>query len=315
MRSGALIVVFAMLFFIHNPALASGKAADLGGPVTLDGELAAQSVFGSEKGLNGRANITLTAEISQNVRAVLLFRIQQGLIQQGIEPQKVENLLSEAYIRIDNVGGKPVAFVLGKQTIPFGNLQPAIVNEEIDPIDKISNQAEVIGFTVELEKTGFFDMVEASIFETKEGDLSLGDLDGASIRVTKALTDQWKVVASTMFKGQGQDTNDFRQSVGFVFADGSWTLWAEGVHMLGNSNYPDSHWMAHVGAQYQIDKRQRVVVTSTYVSQAITRLGVAYEIEVIRDTFVSPELAYVLKSDGSGEWQTVVRTEFRFTAK
>lgn len=309
------VALIAANIFPQCPIFANTKADDLGGPLTLSGEMIAQGVNGNEKVLNGIANITLNAELSNNVRAVLLLRIQQSLIGQGIEAQKIESLLSEAYIQIDNVGGKHVAFVIGKQAIPFGNLQSSIINEELDPIDKISNQSEVIGFTIQLEETGFFELIEASVFETREGDLSIGHIDGASVRITKEITEQLSLVASSMVKGQGTSSDDLRQSVGFVFATGKWTMWAEGVHMVGNNNYPNSRWMAHGGTEFKVNDRQRVVVTSTFVSQAMTRIGVAYEIEVVKDTYVAPELALIVTPDGKREWQAVLRTEIRFRTK
>ncbi len=318
-------VAFAAFSYVASSmgytALASDKASDLGGEVTLKGDMSAQAVFkqlsngGDYSTVYGNANIKLTAEISENIKAVLMFRIRQDLAGQGFGPQSIEKILSEAYIQIDHVGGKPVAFIIGKQTVPFGNLQVKLPNYELDPIVGINYQRDVIGFTVQLEDTGFFELIEASVFETKAGDLRIGDIDGASVRLTKEVNDKVKIVSSAMHKGNGGAQNEDRQTVGFVFNDGHWTLWAEGIHMDGHRKYPDSKWSAVAGAEYKIDKNQRVVAEVSYISDALTRLSLAYEIQVCKDVYVSPEMAYVTRSDGSGEWQYLMRTEVRFTAK
>jgi hypothetical protein len=302
---------------LNTTALAQGTASDLGGPITLSGNVIDQMIFNQnlEDDNVVRANIKLTAQISENVKAVLLFRIRQSLMLDGVPADKIEKILSEAYIRIDKVGGKPVAFIIGKQTIPFGNFQTTPPNFENDPIRAANYQRDVIGFTVALEDVGFFDLVEASVFETTALDLEIGDVDGAAIRVTKDIGEKWKVVASTMYKGNGEAKDDVRQSVGFLFKDGNWTVWGEGVHMDGNSTYPDSHWAATAGATYQVNANQRVVVYGSYIADALTRISLAYEVQVTKNVYVTPEMAYVIKADGTGEWQAIFRTEFRFSTK
>lgn len=317
----AVAAISCMAVFANYPAFANGTAADLGGEVTLKGDMSSQAVFkqlsnGSDYStIYANANIKLTAKISENITAVLMFRIRQDLGAQGFSPQAIEKILSEAYIKIEDVGGKPVAFIIGKQTVPFGNLQVKLPNFELDPIVGVNYQRDVIGFTVQLEDTGFFDLIEASVFETKSGDLSIGDIDGASVRLTKEVNDKIKIVSSAMHKGNGGAKNEDRQTVGFVFNDGNWTLWAEGIHMDGHSKYPDSKWSAVSGAEYKIDKNQRVIAQVTYISDSLTRISLAYEMQVYKDVYLSPEMAYVTRPDGSGEWQYVMRTEVRFTSK
>jgi hypothetical protein len=306
---------FALVSFAST-SLAQGTAADLGGSLTLSGNVSQQSRFTGDKDtLFGIANIKLTAELSENVKAVLMMRVRQDLTSKGVSPQTVEQMLSEAYIKIDKVGGKPVAFIFGKQTIPFGNMQTKDPNYEFNPINAANYQRDVIGFTVQLEDVAFFDLVEASVFETKAKDLKIGDVDGAALRVTKDVTDKWKVIASGMHKGNGAAHDDNRGTVGFLFKDGNWTVWSEGVYMDGNSTYPNAHWAAVAGAEYKIDKKQRIVVESSYIADCLTRISAAYEIQVFENFYVAPEVAYVLKPDGSGEWQAMIRTDLRFATK
>jgi hypothetical protein len=322
--SRTFLALAALSFFagpVSSSAFATDKASDLGGEVTLKGNMSLQDV--QKHASNGtdssamftNTNIKLTAELSENVKAVLMFRIRQELSAKGYTGQAIEKILSEAYIQIDHVGGKPVAFIIGKQTVPFGNLQIKLPNYELDPIVGINYQRDVIGFTVQLEDTGFFDLVEASVFETKAGDLSIGEIYGASVRLTKEVNDKVKIVSSAMHKGNGSGRDEERQTVGFLFNDGHWTLWAEGIHMDGHKKYPDSKWSAVAGAEYKIDKDQRVVAEISYINDALTRISLAYEVQVAKDVYVSPEMAYITRSDGTGEWQYTLRSEVRFESK
>jgi hypothetical protein len=299
-----------------STALAQGTAADLGEPMTVSGTFSQQSRFTENSSITyGIANIKLTAELSDTVTAVLMMRIRQDLTTQGVPSQTIEQMLSEAYIRIDKVGGKPVAFIFGKQTVAFGNMQTKDPSFELNPINAANYQRDVIGFTVQLEDVPFFDLVEASIFETKAKDLKIGDVDGASVRVSKDITDKWKLVASGMHKGNGTANDDNRGTVGFLFKDGNWTVWSEGVYMNGNATYPNSHWAAVTGAEYKINKKQRIVVEGSYISDCITRISAAYEIQVFENFYVAPEVAYVFKPDGTSEWQAILRTDLRFATK
>ncbi len=153
------------------------------------------------------------------------------------------------------------------------------------------------------------------MFAASVGDLSIGDVDGGSLRVSKDLGEKWKAVASVMHKGNGDLDNDNRQTVGFLFKDGNWTVWAEGIHMDGNAAYPNSKWAATGGAQYKFSDKQRIVVSGSYIADALTRISLAYEVQVATNLYVAPELVYIIKADGTGDWQAIARTEYRFSTK
>lgn len=304
----------------ENSSEPTGKAADLGGPITLSGVIGIQNVFKDIAGRNDinndyiAGNITLDAKISENVRARIVFLAYQNLITMGVDKQKIEKLLYEANIRISNVGGKPVAFVVGKQPVAFGQTLMKLPNASADPSKAVTLYSEVIGLTISLENTGFFDLVEASVFETKRGDLSIGDFDGGSIRLTKKISDKLKAQVSALHAGNGGAPDENRQSVGLIFEDGNWTYWVQGVHMDGNAVFPDTHWSAIAGFEYKWDN-QRIVVQALYLSDAFTSLSIGYQIEVVKDVFVSPEVRYITRDNGTTEVQYLLTTNYRFTVK
>ncbi len=298
-------------------ANAEGKASDLGGPITINGSIALQGFFSQMSGGKSAAypygvgDVVLDAKISENVRAHILILAYQNLLKMGVERQKIDEILYEAYIKITNVGGKPIAFIIGKQSVAFGQTLMKLPNAGSDPSIAVSSYDQVIGLTVSLEKVGFFDLVDASVFETGQGDLKIGTFDGGAIRLTKKLSDKLKFQVSAMHAGKGSSPDEDRQSVGFVFKDGGWTFWAQGIHMAGNSYFPNSNWSAIVGGEYKWEN-QRIVVQAWYLSEGFTSVSIGYSVEVSQDVFLSPEVRYITRADGTVETQYIVLTSYRF---
>lgn len=312
-----LIFVYCSISFFGKAfaADAADAAADLGGPITLEQTQLSQVLFKSVVAMAGTAeksDILLSARVSEEVRAALISHIRNELGRNGQHQWAVDSLASQASVRIENVGGTPVAFVIGKQSVSFGNRQWKSPHFDADPVAAANSQSDVIGFTVVLGDLGLFDLIEASVFETSAGDLEIGAIDGASIRLTKEISENWKVVASAIHQGKGLVQDDNRESIGFIFNDGTWTIWAEGVHMSGNSAFPDAEWALTVGFEKKINNRERVVVSLSYIESALTRVAIAYEIRFAKNLNFSPEIAYVTRPDGSGEMQYFARTTLRF---
>ena len=90
----------------------------------------------------------------------------------------LQKFIREAYIEIRNINNIPVAIIIGKQPITFGqNIQemPGWANS---PMRNLQELREVYGLTITLTKSalGLFDQIEYSLFEQESGDLSLGRL-------------------------------------------------------------------------------------------------------------------------------------------
>jgi hypothetical protein len=298
-----------------------GSASDLGGPLSIGGAIGLQGFFkdvvnGTDKETPyGVTSITLDAQISEQVRAHVMVLAYQNLLTMGVDKQNIEKLLYEAYIKISNVGGKPVAFVIGKQSVAFGQTLMKLPNAGSDPSLGVTLFSEVIGVTVSLENVGFFDLVEASAFETERGDLKVGDFDGGSIRLTKKLSDKLKLQVSAMHAGKGERADENRGSVGLLFKDGNWSFWAQGVCLDGNNYYPNTHWSAIVGGEYKWGGNQRIVVQALYLNEAFASLSIGYSIEVLKDVYLSPEIRYVDRENGTSEFQYIVTSEYRFHVK
>lgn len=70
-----------------------------------------------------RGTIYIDANLAENVRAVLGVKLEHILRENGANARNGIDLaawLAEAYIRIENIGGQPIAFIVGKQAMAFG---------------------------------------------------------------------------------------------------------------------------------------------------------------------------------------------------
>ena len=214
MKSSITTKIMAAVLFIcsvslfEKPAISSAEL--LGGPIKVSGSFSGRASwtdarqFGKDN-TTGVFFITLEAQLAKNIKAYLggyLFR-RLRLNGQSVEitPFEIDKFISTANIEIRNVGGKPIAFIIGKQRVPFGSKirkMPSFVN---DPTYfPVNCNAGVFGFTVKLEELPFFDLLEASVFESQSGDLEIGTIDGASLRLTKEFGRRLKARASYMKK-------------------------------------------------------------------------------------------------------------------
>lgn len=250
--------------------------------------------------------IQLTGKISENIKAVIRTRLDRVLRQNGQDAKSqfdVEDFIKDAYIKITNIGGQPVAFVVGKHKIAFGqNFTEMPITHE-NPLEGALKQQDVIGFTVALNYNLFelIDTVEFSGFETEAGDLDIGEFDGAALRLSKSINDKIKAQMSYMHKGNGHsDTleQEDRVSVGMVYQDGAWTAWIEGVYLRNHPKYQQAD-LAITGGLAYTRGPGTVAVESTYIQHSLTQLGIGYKLFITKDLTFGPEVRYTMYEGGS----------------
>ena len=103
--------------------------------------------------------VKLEARLAKNIAYLggyLFRRLRVNGQSVEITPLEIDKFVSTANIEIRNIGGKPIAFIIGKQRVPFGSKirkMPSFVN---DPTYfPVNFNAGVFGFTVELEQLPF----------------------------------------------------------------------------------------------------------------------------------------------------------------
>lgn len=115
------------------------------------------------------ARITLTAKLSENIKAVISAQISETLRQNGVdvngEKFNLNKFIQEAYIEIKmDMGGNPVAVVVGKQAIPFGQNASKLPMFRDNLLYDVGTIDQVIGVTVRMDRNllKFLDSAEIS---------------------------------------------------------------------------------------------------------------------------------------------------------
>ncbi len=256
----------------------------------------------SDRGINLEGSyVSMSVEWRQKVRLVLTGKLEEIFQNNDVEFNDdfdVSEFISEAYIEIREVGGTPMAIIVGKQPIPFGQNVQAMPMFRSNPLVGLQEVNEVYGVTVDLTEglLGLFDQLEISAFETEAGDMEIGKIDGMSVRMTKMLTDQWLLTASHARLGNEHlnGEEEKRTSIGLIgqTEDGSLIGWAEGVLFSNNPEYPNSNFAITVGGQYQIAESTAVVVEYNYIKNELQEIGTGVKTELTRNLSVGADVRY-----------------------
>ncbi len=270
--------------------------------------------------------IRLTADIAKGIKAVIAAKFDRSLIENGTEVNgekfDFEKFIEEAYveIRMDKITGAPVAVLVGKHAMAFGQNASRMPMFKDNLLYDLSRQDEVIGITVRLDKQllgGVIDSLEASVYETESGDLNIGEGAGASIRMTKQLTEKLKATASAMAnqknKGDDWDSMEKRGAIGVVYdnGNGTWKAYAEGIVFDNNTANPNANYGATTGVAVNAGPGE-VVLEYSYLEKTAHEVGVAYNIPVTRNVTISPEARHSWKEDGTQDTRIGVRVSIGF---
>lgn len=263
--------------------------------------------------------IKITADLSENVRAHVLLKLIHYFKENGstdvVNKTDLEKWLNQAYIEIHDIEGVPMAFIVGKHWVAFGANVNKMPTPENSPLFLDGLYDEVFGFTVSLEEVPFFDLVEVSGFETEGGDLSIGDYYGASVRLTKDITDKLKAKVSHLHANNEDLDNTNSTSVGLIFADGTWTGWFEGIYLDGSKQYPDSGFGMTTGVSKKFEAGT-VAVEIAYIENSLIQYGIGFLFDIVENVQVAPEIRYNDYEDGrENDWQVAVRVIMKFKSK
>ncbi|MBC7538523.1 MAG: hypothetical protein H7281_06870 [Bacteriovorax sp.] len=246
------------------------------------------------------AEILLTDQLSANVIASIKFKLDRDLRLDGSPVRSdfnVEDFVKAAHIEIKNVGGRPVAFVIGKQEVAFGFDTTHMPIPKESPLHELTVLNEVIGFTVALD-TNFqlFDKVEASVFETKGGDMKIGTMDGYAVRLNKDITERLQIKASAMHLGNSQDPElgvENRQSIGVIYKtkDNRILIWAEGVHSDNNPLYKESKYAVTTGFSTKMGPGD-IAVDATFIPASLKKIGIGYSVNLTKSLVLGAQVNY-----------------------
>ncbi|WII73587.1 hypothetical protein QJS83_06840 [Bdellovibrio sp. 22V] len=268
------------------------------------------------------AEIKFELIVREGIKMVVKTELEQKLNKSTMDEDfDLGKFLEEAYIQIetDKISGLPRAVITaGKHQMAFGQNYTELPMFKDALLYNLSKQDEVIGFTVELPANFFkiVDTVAISMFEAGAGDLKVSDEKGASIKLSKELSNQLSAQISGLMKeNEGTDKKEKRGSIGFVFRglDGSWKVWAEGVVVVDHPEFTDTTVGGKIGGSYKVGPGA-VVVEYQYLDKQAHEVAVAYNLPVGTWLVLSPEIRHRRDLSGNGTDETIVGIRARIKA-
>lgn len=263
-----------------------GSASDLGGDIRVSTDYSTNVITSNDwkTHVESYGLIRIDAKLAKSIKAVIKLRLKASLSSKGLKIEDDPNLekwIEEAYIIIRKVGVTPVAFVVGKHRVAFGqSFSDMPMHEENSPLIDKSKIDQVIGFTLSLSNVPFFDLVEMSVFETGKGDLVVGAVEARSVRLSKNLTK--KIKSQVPLKHNG---NEKAHSIGFVYDDGDWTFWVEGIF------YSQKEYGYVFGASKPF-MNGTIACEFNYIRESIMQYGIGYKYWINKKVSVGPEIRY-----------------------
>ena len=268
------------------------------------------------------AEVKFELLVREGIKIALKTELQQRLNKEMREQDfDWEKAIEEAYIQIqtDKISGLPKATItFGKHGMAFGQKYHELPMYKDSLIDKLTKKSEVIGVTVDLP-TEFFkviDSVAISIFEATSGDLKISNEKGASMRLTKKISDQMTAQISALIN-EKVNTSDLekRGSVGFIFTtkDGKRKIWAEGVIVDDSPLFDKTTLGAQVGSSSQLGSGT-IVVEYQYLRDQAHEIALAYNLPVGTWLVLSPEIRHRKDLTGTKEDETVIGIRARIKA-
>lgn len=279
--------------------------------VSVDGEINANAMSGSKDSVNFKESyVSLSAVYKNKIRAVITAKLEEIFKENKVDLNddfSLGEFIQEAYIEIREVKGAPIAVIVGKQPIAFGQNVQAMPLFSENPLADLQEIDEVFGLTVELTEGlfGLFDQAEVSVFESKEGDFEIGKIDGVSVRLSKALTDNWLVSVSHVEQGNSHLTtgHERRTSVGLIgeTSDGMLVGWVEGMYFSNNPKYPDSEFGITAGGMMRVHETTDVIVEYTWVEKEVQQIGLGARVALTQNISLGAEVRYSDYVSGKGE--------------
>lgn len=309
-----LFPLMALSLALSSPlTLAQGNDLELlGGDFTVGYEAEISSnAMASTEGRNGmnfdNSYISLNATWKNKIRLVLTAKLESIFKENKVsfnDDFSIEEFIEEAFIEIKEVGGSPVAIIVGKQPIPFSQKIEAMPLFKNNPLAELQTINEVYGVTVDLTEGlfGIFDQVELSAFETEKGDLKLGTIDGVSVRLSKMLTDNILLTVGHAELGNNHlnTGHERRTTVGLIAEsnDGMLVGWVEGMFFSNNPAYPNSSFAITAGAMVRVHRTTDVIVEFNYVENALNQYAIGTRTALTSNLSAGVEVRYNDYQDG-----------------
>jgi hypothetical protein len=300
------------LFAIALAIVLTGSFGFAKSPLSIEGTIRIDSTWAEDADgdfvddlrLKG-TELKFTTQISDKIKLVVRNVFDRQLRKAGEDVSSsfdIEKFFKEAYIKITDVGGKPVAVVIGKREIAFGQDFERLLNYHGNPVHSVAELNQVIGITVALT-TKDLGKIEASVFEDSDGakDLDVGEVNSYSVRWSKELSENMTAKISYMhLEHEDGDDSEERVSLGGVYKVDDYTFWAEGVYFTNSSKYAGSDYAVNAGASKKMGSCE-VVASISFVDNNLLQLATGVRVQLTERITLGPEARYNIYDDATGK--------------
>lgn len=294
-----------MASFLTMPTHSNNEDLELlGDTFQINGEINLNTIVSNQNSNSTNLQdsyVELSHAWKDKVRSVIAIKLEEFFKDNEIsfkDDFSLAEFIDEAYIEIREVNGTPIAIIIGKHQMAFGqNVQamPVFAQNPTSPLQEIQ---KVFGLTVDLTEGlfGIFDQAEISVFETEDGDLKLGTIDGMSIRLSKMLTDNWLLTLSHAELGNGHlpSGNERKTSVGLIgeSMDGNLVGWIENTIFSDNPDYPNSDFSISAGVMVKVHDTTDVIVEYNYIERELSQIALGSRTGLTENLTLGIEVRY-----------------------
>lgn len=245
--------------------------------------------------------VSLSLEWKEKIRMVLTTKLEEIFNENGVslnDDFSLGEFIREAYIEIREVNGSAMAIIVGKQPMAFGQNVQAMPIFRNNPLIELQEINEVFGVTIDLREGlfGLFDQAELSIFETEDGDLNIGQIDGVSLRLSKMITDQIMISMSHAELGNNHldSGHERKTSIGLIgeTTDGVLVGWVEGLYFSNSPTYPKSSFGITAGGMMRVSESVDVVVEYNWIEKELNEIGLGVRTHLTQNISLGAEVRY-----------------------
>jgi hypothetical protein len=234
-----------------------------------------------------------------------------------------QEFVKEAKIEIREIMGMPVAIIVGKQPIPFANVDDLKKLGEFDDdeLSSIEDIKEVFGISLRLTPNILNSIfkIDLSVFESKSRDLEIGSVDSFSVRLTKSVTDNTEISFSHARLGN-KDNKDLkteeRSVVGIITRTNGdlFTGWIHGIHVKNNPQFPDAKYGLSMGVFVQSPVGS-IIAEYNWLSNTFHELGIGLNFDLFKNLGAGVSTRYRMNDNGSAEWITGMELKVIFSSE
>ncbi len=261
----------------------------------------------------GDATVSAQVLLTKHIKSVITMQLGQEILVDGKRApidSTFQHFLDEAFIEIAEVGGQPIAIVVGKSGIPFGaqdySHMPIFENSSL--VDSTDTSHMVIAVKLDFENL-FCDSEEFAFYNPEEDVLKPGGMNSLAFRCNKQLSDNINLQVSakhdskyTVHEKEEVETSAARTqySAGIVYDNEIDSAWLQAFFSQNGLAPSAGSLGAVLGVAHRFIKYGKdfgeIAIEGTFL-KGNAQLGVGYTYPLTENISVGPELRFIRVTD------------------